>query len=55
MQLKYEHLDYQKQAIDSIVDLFQGEIMHHQDDFSLSDKRKISFLYLINWIICILV
>lgn len=80
MQLKYEHLDYQKQAIDSIVDLFQGEITHHQDDFSLSDKdnmrvianelslskddifnnlkiskRKISFLYLINWIICILV
>lgn len=38
MQLKYEHLDYQKQAIDSIVDLFQGEITHHQDDFSLSDK-----------------
>ncbi|OAV20246.1 Type III restriction-modification system restriction subunit [Moraxella catarrhalis] len=38
MQLQYEHLDYQKQAIDSIVDLFQGEITHHQDDFSLSDK-----------------
>lgn len=38
MQLQYEHLDYQKQAIDSIVDLFQGEIAHHQDDFSLSDK-----------------
>ena len=38
MQLKYKHLDYQKQAIDSIVDLFQGEITHHQDDFSLSDK-----------------
>lgn len=38
MQLKYEHLDYQKQAIDSIMDLFQGEITHHQDDFSLSDK-----------------
>lgn len=38
MQLKYEHLDYQKQVIDSIVDLFQGEITHHQDDFSLSDK-----------------
>lgn len=38
MQFKYEHLDYQKQAIDSIVDLFQGEITHHQDDFSLSDK-----------------
>ncbi len=38
MQLKYEHLDYQKQAIDSIVNLFQGEINHSQDDFSLSDK-----------------
>ncbi len=38
MQIQYEHLDYQKQAIDSIVDLFQGEITHHQDDFSLSDK-----------------
>lgn len=38
MQLQYEHLDYQKQAIDSIVDLFQGETTHHQDDFSLSDK-----------------
>lgn len=41
MQLKYEHLDYQKQAIDSIVDLFQGEITHHQDDFSLSDKDNV--------------
>lgn len=38
MQIQYEQLDYQKQAIDSIVDLFQGEITHHQDDFSLSDK-----------------
>ncbi|SPX85715.1 restriction endonuclease [Moraxella ovis] len=38
MQIQYEHLDYQKQAIDSIVNLFQGEITHHQDDFSLSDK-----------------
>ena len=38
MQLQYEHLDYQKQAIDSIVNLFQGEINHSQDDFSLSDK-----------------
>ncbi|WFF38100.1 hypothetical protein LU290_07490 [Moraxella nasibovis] len=38
MQIQYDHLDYQKQAIDSIVDLFQGEITHHQDDFSLSDK-----------------
>ena len=41
MQLKYEHLDYQKQAIDSIVNLFQGEITHHQDDFSLSDKDNV--------------
>lgn len=41
MQLKYEHLDYQKQAIDSIMDLFQGEITHHQDDFSLSDKDNV--------------
>lgn len=38
---QYEHLDYQKQAIDSIVDLFQGEITHHQDDFSLSDKDNV--------------
>lgn len=38
MQIQYEQLDYQKQAIDSIVNLFQGEITHHQDDFSLSDK-----------------
>lgn len=38
MQIQYEHLDYQKQAIFSIVDLFQGEISHSQDDFSLSDK-----------------
>lgn len=41
MQIQYEHLDYQKQAIDSIVDLFQGEITHHQDDFSLSDKDNV--------------
>ncbi|UXZ04339.1 DEAD/DEAH box helicase family protein [Moraxella nasicaprae] len=41
MKLKYEHLDYQKQAIDSIVGLFQGEITHHQDDFSLSDKDSV--------------
>ena len=38
MQIQYEHLDYQKQAVFSVVDLFQGEITHHQDDFSLSDK-----------------
>ena len=41
MQIQYEHLDYQKQAIDSIVNLFQGEITHHQDDFSLSDKDNV--------------
>ncbi|MDO4427248.1 MAG: DEAD/DEAH box helicase family protein [Moraxella sp.] len=41
MKLKYEHLDYQKQAIDSIVGLFQGEITHHQDDFSLLDKDSV--------------
>lgn len=38
MQLQYEHLDYQKQAIFSIVDLFQGEINHNQDNFSLVEK-----------------
>ncbi|OOS06447.1 type III restriction enzyme [Moraxella cuniculi DSM 21768] len=38
MQIQYEHLDYQQQAIFSVVDLFRGEITHHQDEFSLSDK-----------------
>ncbi|VEG12152.1 type III restriction-modification system StyLTI enzyme res [Moraxella cuniculi] len=41
MQIQYEHLDYQQQAIFSIVDLFQGEITHHQDEFSLSDKDNV--------------
>lgn len=41
MQIQYEHLDYQQQAIFSVVDLFQGEITHHQDEFSLSDKDNV--------------
>lgn len=45
MQLKYEHLSYQKQAVDSVVDLFQGEVNHYQDEFiltSTNDMRVIA-------------
>lgn len=40
MKLQYEHLDYQNDAINSIVDLFKGEIYHAQDDFILSQENN---------------
>lgn len=52
MQLQYEHLAYQKTAIDSVVGLFRGEPSHHDDDFILTvtnDDRVIANNMLLSW------